>query len=278
MLMAHSSLMGSDQPSLNQGSHPVTQRQEIIPHGSILTHDLMKVAELLQTSISIPVVGFHDTAGFNGLCDCRGQALCRGVCHTVQPDSANTLPILLCRNDDQRFSLCSTASFPRLPSTDIHLVNLNSAGEPISPWPDHGPAEFMQPCPSGFIAAQSQNPLYSSGTGAVLLAGHPPNGAKPQHQRFSRSFKDGSGNDRGLIITRRTAYQPISRMPSFFMLATRASEAFRPPQHIKIVSAGLFGRKAVLQVQKVLGVILHTLEHYIFWLRQSRGYPYFIKL
>ena len=63
MLMAHSSLMGSDlparsaqagQPSLHQGSHSVAQRQEIVPHGTILTHDLMKVAELLQSIVSFP--------------------------------------------------------------------------------------------------------------------------------------------------------------------------------------------------------------------------------
>ena len=61
--MAHSSLMGSDlparsaqagQPSLHQGSHSVAQRQEIVPHGTILTHDLMKVAELLQSIVSFP--------------------------------------------------------------------------------------------------------------------------------------------------------------------------------------------------------------------------------
>jgi len=266
--------MGSDQPSLHQGSHSVTQGQEIVPNGTILTHDLMKVAELLQTSISVPVVGFHDTAGFNGLCDCRGQALCRGVCDTLKPDSPNTLHILLCRNDYQRFSLRSTASFPRLLSTDIHLVNLDRAGEPITSWPDHGPAQLVQPCPGGFIAAQPENPLDSSRTGTVLLAGHPPDGAEPQHKGFSRPFKDGSGNDRGLIVTRRTAYQTIARMPSFFVGAARASETIRPPQLVEILSAGLLGRKSPLKLQKVLGVILHTLEYYILWLRQSKGYPY----
>jgi len=274
MLMAHSSLMGSDQPSLHQGRHSVTQGQEIVPNGTILTHDLMKVAEPIQPIISVPVVGFHDTAGFNSLFDRWGQAPSRGVCDTLKPDSAYTLPILLCRNDYQRFSLRSTASFPRLLSTDIRLVNLDGAGEPISSWPDHGPAQLMQPCPGGFIAAQPENPLHSSRTGTIFLAGHQPDGAKPQDQRFSRPFKDGSSNDRGLIVTRRTAYQTIARMPSFSVGAARASKTVRPPQLVEILSAGLLGRKSPLQLQKVLGVILHTLEYYILWLRQSRGYPY----
>ena len=136
----------------------------------------------------------------------------------------------------------------------------------------------MQPCPGGFIASQSENSLYSSRTCAVFLAGHPPDGSKPQHQRFSRPFKDGSCNDRGLITTRTTADQTITRMPSFFVGAARASEAFRPPQLVQIFSAGLLGRKSPLQLQKVLGVILHALEDYILWLRQSRGYPYNIIL
>ena len=274
MLMAHSSLMGSDQPSLHQGRHSVTQRQEIIPHGTILTHDLTNVAEPLQPIVSFPVVGLHYAAGFHGPSDRGPQAPSRGVLDTLKPDSANTLPILLRRNDYQRFPLRSTASFPRLLSTDIHLVNLDCAGEPIPPRPDHGPPQLMQPCPGGFIAAQPQNPLHSSRTGAVFLAGHPPDGAKPQHKRFSRPFKDGSGNDRGLIVTSSTAYQPISRMPPFSVAAARASETVRPTQLVQILSAGLLGRKSVLQLQKVLGVILHTLEYYILWLRQSRGYPY----
>jgi hypothetical protein len=273
MLMAHSSLMGSDQPSLHQGRHSVTQRQEIVPHGTILTHYLMNVAEPIEPVVSFPVVGPHYVAGFHGPSDRRAQAPSRGVCDTLKPDSANTLPILLCRNDYQRFSLCSTASFPRLLSTDIHLVNLDGAGEPIPPRPDHGPPQLMQPCPGGFIATQSQNPLHSSRTGAVLLAGHQPDGAKPQHKRFSRPFKDGSGNDRGLIVTSRTPYQPISRMPPFPVPAPRALETIRPPQLVQILSAGLLGRKSPLQLQKVFGVILHTLEDYILWLRQSRGYP-----
>jgi hypothetical protein len=134
----------------------------------------------------------------------------------------------------------------------------------------------MQPCPGGFIAAQPQNPLHSSRTDAVLLAGHPPDGPKPQHKRFSRPFKDGSSNDRGLIVTSRTPYNSISRMPPFPVPAARASETLRPTQLVQILSAGLLGRKSPLQLQKVLGVILHTLKHYILWLRQSRGYPYYI--
>jgi len=62
----------------------------------------------------------------------------------------------------------------------------------------------------------------------------------------------------------------------FFVGAARASETVRPPQLVQIFSAGLLGRKSPLQLQKVLGVILHALEDYILWLRQSRGYPYFI--
>jgi len=277
MLMAHSSLMGSNQPSLHQGRHSVTQRQEIVPHGTILSHYLTNVAEPLQPSVSFPVVGPHYAAGFHGPSDRRGQAPSRGACDTLKPDSANTLPILLCRNDYQRFSLRSTASFPRLLSTDIHLVNLDGAGEPISSGPHHRTPQLVQPRPRRLIAAQPKNPLHSSRTGAVLLAGHPPDGAKPQHKRFSRPFKDGSGNDRGLIVTSRTAYQPISRMPSFPVGAARASETIRPSQLVQILSAGLLGRKSPLQLQKVLGVILRTLEDYILWLRQSRGYPNIIK-
>jgi len=273
MLMAYSSLMGSDQPSLNQGRYSVTERQEIVSHISILTHDLMNVAQMLQPIVSAPVVDPHHAAGFNGLCYCRPQAPGRCVFHTLQPDSPHTLPILLCRNDYQCFSLCPTASFSRFLSTDICLVNLDGAGEPISPWPDHSPGQLMQPCPGGFIATRSENSLHSARTGAVLLAGHPPDGSKPQDQWFSRPFKDGSGNDRGLIITRTTAYQTITRMPSFSVRAARASETIRPPQLIQICSAGLLSRKSLFQLQKVFRVILHVLEDYILWLRQSRGYP-----
>jgi hypothetical protein len=124
----------------------------------------------------------------------------------------------------------------------------------------------MQPCPGCFVAAQSENSLHCSRTDTVLLAGHPPNGSEQQDQWFSCPFKDGYNNDRGLIVTRRAAYQPIARSPSFFVGLARASETIRPPQHIQLLSAGLFGRKSLLQLQKILGVILHALENYAIYL------------
>jgi len=189
MIMANSSLRGVYQPSLHQGRHFVTQRQEIVPDSTILTHYLMKVAKLIQTIITVPVVGFHDADGLNGLFDRRGEAPSRSVCHTLQLDSPNTFPILLCHNDYQQLFLKLQGLVSRFFSADIHLVNLNGAGESITLWPDHDPRQFMQPCPSGFIAAQYQNRLYSSRTGAVFLVGHPPGGAKPQHKWFSRILK-----------------------------------------------------------------------------------------
>ena len=105
MLMAYSSLMDSDQPSLHQGSHSVTQRQEIIPYGTILAHDLMKVGKMLQTYY------IHSTSHRSSrYCQVQRpwrplpQAPCRDVCDTLQPDSATTLiTILLRRNDHQHF-------------------------------------------------------------------------------------------------------------------------------------------------------------------------------
>jgi hypothetical protein len=233
MLIAHRTLMGSEQPSFHQSRYSVTQRQEIAPHGTILAHDLMNVDEMLQPMVSFSVVCAHDAGGFNGLCGLQPQAPSRSVCDMWQLDSSNVLLILLCCNDYKCFFLRSTASFSQLLSTDIHLVNLDVAGEPVLPWPDHGPLRLIQPCPSSFIAVQFDNSLHSSRVSAVFLADHPPNGAKPQQKLFSGPFKDRSGNDRGLIVTTNIAYQPISRISPFFVAGARASETVRPTPIIK---------------------------------------------
>ena len=132
----------------------------------------------------------------------------------------------------------------------------------------------MQPCPCCLITSQSQNPLHTHRTGTILLAGHPPDGAKPQYKWLSRPLKDRSRNDRDLVITRCTSYQLVSRVPAFLVPAARAPETLRPTQFVQILSTGLFRRKSLLQLRKILGVILHTLLYYILYPRQSRGYPY----
>jgi hypothetical protein len=127
MLMGHSSLMGSEQPSLQQSCYPATQRQEVVPDGTILTCYFMNIAKPFQPIVSVPVIGLHYTARFHNSPNCRTQAPCRGVPDALKADSTDMLPILLCCYDYQRFPLRSTASFPRFLATNIGLINLDCA-------------------------------------------------------------------------------------------------------------------------------------------------------
>lgn len=274
MLMSHTPLMRSDQPSLHQSRHPVAQGQEIVPNGAILTRYLTSVAEPLQPVVSIPIIRPDYAARLHGSSDRRFQTLGRGVLDPFKPDSANTLPILLCRNKYQRLSCRSTTPLSRLRTTDIGLVNLHCTRKTIPPRPDHSPPQLVQPRPGRFIAAQPQNSLHSFRTGTILLTGHPPDGPKPQYKRFSRPFKDRPGNDGGLVVTVGTLYQSVYRGPALPVPATRASESIRPTQFGQILPAGLLRRKPLFQLRKILGVILHALRDYILCLPQSRGYPH----
>ena len=90
------------------------------------------------------------------------------------------------------------------------LVDLDPATQSVPVRPDHGPSQLVQPCPGRLVAAQSQHAPQTQRTGAVLLAGHKPHGAKPHRQRFPGVLENGACGDGTLPATTAALIQGVT--------------------------------------------------------------------
>ena len=272
MIMADCSLMSTHQPSLQQRGYSVAAWQKIVSHIRILPHRFMNIAKGFQTIVSIPSIGAHDTARYHRLLNDWLQAVGRSIRYPMQPNTVNVLVLYLRRYHNQCLPFSPTTAFPRLLTAKVGLINFNDARESISSGPHHRTPQLVQPRPRRLITTQPQNPLQPLRTGAILLAGHPPDRAKVHGQGQSGSLKDRSSLYRNLIrgctFTKSSAGEP--RLPS---PASRACKPIRPPQGIQILNACRLGSKLMLKFFQGLGILLHALGYYILWLVESRRYP-----
>ena len=237
MIMAECSLMSTHQPSLQQCGYSVAARQKIFTGIRILPYHFMNIAKGFQTIVSVPSIGAYDTARYHCLLNRWLQAAARSICYPVQPNTANMLVLYLRRYHNQCPSLSATTTFPPLLSTKACLINFNDARESISSGPHHRTPHLVEQRPRRLITTQPQNPLQPPRTGAILLAGHPPDCAKVHGQGQSAPFKDRSILCRHLIRTGCTFTQPSPGEPSLSRPASRACEPVRPPQGIQVLNA-----------------------------------------
>ena len=89
-------------------------------------------------------------------------------------------------------------------ATNVGLIDLQTSAKPIPTWPNHRPAQFVEPRPGSQVAAQTQRPLHSYRADSILLTRHIPHGSKPQAQRLARVLKNRPRCDRGLMPTAAT--------------------------------------------------------------------------
>src|ERR1039457_4800972 len=121
----------------------------------------------------------------------------------------------------------------------------------------------MQHCPGCFVAPQTQHALLTKGADAVLLAGHLPDGAKPDRQGKMAVLKNSSSRDRHLVAAMTAEPAGAPYCPSFGGCATRATPPRWPAQGRQILGAGLFAGKTPFQLKQRPGIILdHNPKHY----------------
>ena len=182
MIRADCSLMSTHQPSFQQCGYSIAVWQKIVFHIRILPHCFMNIAKDFQPIVSVPPIGTHDTARYHCLLNDWLQATGRSICYPVQPNTANVLVLYLHCYHHQCLSLSPTTAFSRLLTANVDLINFNDARESISSRPYHRTPQLVQPRPRRLITTQPQNPLQPLRTGAILLAGHPPDRAKVHGQ------------------------------------------------------------------------------------------------
>jgi len=239
----HCSLMSSLQPSLQQRSHSIHQRQQVFTHILGWPDNDVPISGRNQPSVARPTVGTDDSARLHTLLYGRHQTCCRGIRNPTKSNSPDVVAFIFNCNKDQRLTRCTSPSFSRPFTTDIGFVNLHSSRQTISPGSYHGCAKFMKPYPYGFISPEPQNSLESHGTHSILLTDYVPNRPKPQLKRFSRVLENGPSRYGGLIPASRAMVQFPTGQPRLIMSATRASKTFRPSKVEYVLQACFLGVK-----------------------------------
>ena len=71
----------------------------------------------------------------------------------------------------------------------------------------------------------------------------------------------------------RTLHEGRPGPPAFCMPTVGTTKTLRPSQIVEVIQAGLFGGETCLEIPKSSGIIVHTHEHYIWWLPESSKHP-----
>jgi len=262
MVPTHRPLVSSKQPAFEQPCDQMNPGQQL--DGGVLTfstqnRNLMMVSIFFQAPVALPSIGMHDTAWLNGPSDELLQTGCRGIRNARHADSSNATTVLLCRNGYQRLSQELAGMRFRLFATDVGLIDLDPSAQPISARPNHRPSQFVQPRPSGHVAAQAQHPLQTHRAGSILLTSHIPHGPEPQTQWLACVLKNRPRSDRGLVPAAATDQPPTSGRPGRASLAARADKTLRPPKPDEVITTSLVRGKSILKFQQGPRVVFaHT--------------------
>lgn len=134
---------------------------------------------IIKPLITKPIVSMNNGPWRYGFLNKSVQAFRRGIRNSFHAYSPNTIAIFLSGNSNQSFFKCLTAMNPFFQATDKRFVYFHTPRQQIAAWSNHSAAQFVQPCPSGFIASQSQNSFQPQSACAVLLRHNPPYSPKP---------------------------------------------------------------------------------------------------
>ena len=218
MLPADRSLMHSQQPAFQQAGYQVAVRQQIIAQLGLLANHLMGVSKLPKATIARPAIRPNRSHWFHRLLDGRFQAGTRSIGDNPKPYSPHSGTLHLCGYQHQCFPISSASPFARLLSADVALIYLYDSGQPVTAWPDHSPAKFLEPSPGSAIASQAKSALQSQSVGPVLLAGDVPHGPKPKPEGLLGVLEDRPRSDRGLESTLPTLKQSVAPRPRSIMV------------------------------------------------------------
>lgn len=249
--------MSPQQPTFQQGSHTVNQRQQVFANISRLTDNLMLITRGRQLAISSPTIRTDFIFGLNTLFNRGYQAIPGSVFNFVQSDSSGTFAFIFYRYNHQRFVRSPSAMFPRPGTTKIDFINLHRPDQVITARANHRSAQSVKHRPGCFISAKSQNALQSQRTNSMLLANHLPDSPKPQTQRQSGVLKDGPSRNRNLNIAVAAVKLSSASHPSFSVTTVRANKPFWPPHLTKICSARFFSVEILFELKQCLGIMFH---------------------
>jgi hypothetical protein len=248
VISIHASMIGPKKQSLDQGSNQMNAwKNTFLIHCFCLENLLMPIIFLLKRIVSLPTIGHYGTSGSNIGLDERHQFIPGTILDNLKPDAADAFPVLFGCHDHGKLILGATASFPAVPSANINFINFNHTGEFFPSIPDRATAKLMKPSPRGIIAAKPEQCLEGHRADAGFPGGEPPQRLKPQLQFLARPMEDCPCGKGMMELTIGTDEKLSAAQPVFGMPASAANKASGPAIPEKIIIAGLFIRKSLVE-------------------------------
>src|ERR1022692_4572920 len=105
--------------------------------------------------VSKPAIRVNGTTKLDSLLHKGEQTLCRRVGYAAHPNASNTRAILFRSNDNQGLGFRLSPASALFRTSNIGLVHLDCAREPIASRTHHRPPQFVQPRPSCLVTSQS---------------------------------------------------------------------------------------------------------------------------
>jgi hypothetical protein len=201
--------------------------------------------------VGLPPIGMHGRSRLDRTLDERDQAVLGDVVDTLAPDPSKTLGMLDLDSDrDDRLGVGLPTEHPSFDSTQVRLVNLDVARQPVASGAHHRGPVAVQHRPRRLVGPQPQRPLDPECGDAVLLTGHLPCRSEPQPQRRASAVQDRPRRDRRLTTADRALPTTAAQSPPSPAGAPRAPESGGPAQPLKVINARSLVRKPRQQLRK----------------------------
>ena len=260
MRVSHRSLMGAQEPALQQARHTVGAWQEVLSNHRRLARHLMPITSGGQRAIAVPSVGEHLRSvfhtGFHGAPEHHG----RGVGDADQPNASDKASVGLGYDQHQCLAVRPAPAFAGPFTANVHLIHFDGTGQPVSPRSHHGPAQFVQPTP-GRRVADAHDPLQPQGAGSILLLHHMPHRFKPQTQRQVGVGKERADGHSKIITAVRTSEERWRQGPHLGLRTARAPWTVGPADLLQIRPAGGIVREPRPELPHRTRIVGHAIHY-----------------
>ena len=246
MLAGDSTLVGAQQPPLQQGRHTVHARQQDRSRfATSADHPgSVQISERVQSFVALPSVCDHGGPGHDRFLHESMETARRSIRHPTQPDTPDAFSVRLGRHYNQGLVSQVPAASPGLYATHIGFIYFDLTGKAVTAGPHHRATELVQPSPSRLVTAQSQATLQAQGTDTDLLVRHIPHGSEPRNERSVCPLEDRPNRRRGVPMTASTLKPSTSPgRPSALTTARRTPKTLWPPKLHQVNAATLLGSK-----------------------------------
>src|SRR3989337_4253223 len=161
--------MSSQKPTFQERSHQMSKLQIIFLDRQVA------IAGGSQAGVAKPIISSNGASTHNSVLNKGGEAVAGSIRKNAKTNSPNAfIPSIFDSNSYQNLACSTTTSFARLFSTNVGFVHFNDTRQVVTAGAHHGTTQFMQPCPSRAITAQTKDAFEPKCTGSIFLSSYPP--------------------------------------------------------------------------------------------------------